>query len=342
MAELFQAGDVSIVCLDCAIGLQGEPPNKDEYVVDAPLENLSLLEHLGVGVVSLANNHSTDHGYAALAAGRAALAHRGILAVGAGASADEARAPVITDAGGLRIGILAFASSDPWVGALPASDGHGGVAELSEATAAIAALAPSVDVVIACVHWGKEYLPLPAPDIVHLGRSLIDAGARVVLGTHPHIIQPMERYRGGVICYSLGNLLFPSYPEQGLRFFGAGLQSIVVGIEVSAESASVRTLTVVSFDDTGQLARLPPDEAQGRLDELATQAVVLGTAQHERLWRQAVRRHEWQRLRRVLQDEVIAAGWRGGTTRLLRLGRKNLVSVGRSLKEILSTGKVRG
>jgi len=342
--ELFREGDVSIVSLDCAIGQVGEPPNPEEYVVDAPVENLDLLRHLGVGVVSLANNHSTDRGFAALGEGRGALACRGMQAVGAGENDDVAREPVIVATRGMRLGILAFASSDPWVGALPAHSGQGGVAQLTEADtmAAITDLAASVDAVIVCVHWGKEYIPLPAPEIVRLGRRLVDAGARVVLGTHPHIMQPLESYRDGVICYSLGNLLFPAYPEQGLRFAGHGLQSMVVSIELEPDSASVKAVTVVSFDEAGFLSCVPESEAQERLDELATQAAVLGTEQHERLWRQAVRRYELQRLRRIVQDEVIAAGWRGGSARLLRLGRKNLASVGHSLREILLTGSGRG
>jgi len=341
---LFREGDVSIVSLDCAIGHIGEPPNPDEYVVDAPVENLDLLRHLGVGVVSLANNHSTDRGVAALGEGRGARAGRGIQAVGAAENDDVAREPLIVAARGMRLGILAFASSDPWVGAVPAHSGQGGVAQLREedAVAAIASLAPIVDAVIVCVHWGKEYIPLPAPDIVRLGRCLIDAGARVVLGTHPHVMQPLENYRDGVICYSLGNLLFPAYPEQGLRFGGHGLQSMVVNIELDTESASVKAVTVVSFDEAGFLSRVPTAEAQERLDELTTQATILGTDQHEQLWRQAVRRHELQRLRRVLRDEVIAAGWLGGTARLLRLGRTNILSVGRSMREIIWTGKSRG
>jgi hypothetical protein len=339
--ELFRRGDVSIVSLDCAIGRVGEPPDPEEYVVDAPEENLDLLKHLGIGVVSLANNHSTDRGFEALGGARRALARRGLEAVGGGATYDEACQPLIVVANGMRLGILAFAATDPWVGALQATSGRGGVAPLVEAsaTAAIADMAPTVDAVIVCVHWGKEYMPLPPPEIVRLGRSLIDAGARVVLGTHPHVMQPLETYQGGVICYSLGNLLFPAYPEQGLDFSGDGLLSMVVAIEIGTETAFVKGTTVVSFDEAGFLSCVPAPAAQALLDDLTAKAPELGTVEHERLWRQAVRKHEMQRLRRVLREEVLAAGWRGGTARLLRLGRKNIVSVGRSLREILLTGK---
>jgi hypothetical protein len=96
---------------------------------------------------------------------------------------------------------------------------------------------------------------------------------------------------------------------------------------------------MVSFDEEGSLSVVPAAQAQATFDDLEEQAVSLGSDRHERAWRRAVRRHEMDRLRRVLREEVMAAGLRGGTRRLLSLGRKNLVSVGRSLREILLAGK---
>jgi poly-gamma-glutamate capsule biosynthesis protein CapA/YwtB (metallophosphatase superfamily) len=340
VVSLFARGDLSVVSLDCAIGEEGAPPHPEEYLVDGPARNLVLLEQLGVGVVSLANNHSTDRGFEALAAGRGELRRRGILAVGAGGDESAARAPAIVEIDDTRVGVLAFASSDPWVGALAATADVGGVARMTgEMTTAVADLALRTDAVVVCLHWGREYVPLPSPENVHLGRALIDAGARLVIGTHPHVVQPVEAYNGGVICYSLGNLLFPDYPEQGLRFSGSGLRSIVATIELQAETASVESLTMVSFDEEGFLSVVPAAQAQATFDDLAQQAASLGTGRHERAWRQAVRRHEMDRLRRILREEVLAAGLWGGTKRLMSLGRKNLVSVGRSLREILLVGK---
>ena len=341
VASLFRDGDLSVVSLDCAIGTEGEPPHRDEYIVDAPAANLHLLERLGVGVVSLANNHSTDRGRDSLARGRRDLAKLGILAAGAGADEETAHAPVVVDCGGIRTGLLAFASTDPWVGAIAADTNRGGVAPLVAETvlAAVTDLAAQVDAVVVCLHWGKEYIPIPPPDSVRLGRALIDAGALVVLGTHPHVVQPVESYHGGVICYSLGNLLFPSYPEQGLSFRGSGQQSLVATIRVESESATVESLTVVSFDEAGYLSVMAERESQGLLTELERHSSTLGTEAHAGQWHGAVRRHEMARLGRVLREEVLAAGWRGGTTRLLRLGRKNLLSVGRSVREILFAGK---
>jgi len=64
------------------------------------------------------------------------------------------------------------------------------------------------------VHWGSEFIHYPSPEQVKLGRQIIDSGAKVVLGHHPHIIQGIERYHGGVIAYSLGNFIFDMWQER--------------------------------------------------------------------------------------------------------------------------------
>lgn len=341
--ELFAEADLGIVSLDCAIGTEGAPPNPDEYIVDAPTDNLQGLVALGVTMVSLANNHSTDRGAAALLAGRRSLSEFGIRAVGAGDNQHTAAAAEIVQAKGLRVGVLAFASSDPWVGALPATADAAGVAGLQTATVldAVRALRPTVDAVIVCLHWGKEFIALPPPDSVAFARQLIDAGVCVVLGTHPHVMQPVEAYGRGVICYSLGNLLFPPYPGQGLRFDGAGLESLVVSIDIDGQGATVAGQTVVSFDDDGFVRPVSQQRSCQLLQGLEEARRLLGGPSHEQAWQRAVRQHELARLRRVFREEVVAAGWLGGSRRLLRLGRKNLVSVGRSLGEILWTGKAK-
>ena len=340
-SELFRGSDLCVVSLDCAIGTQGEPPDPEEYIIDAPEQNLPWLSELGVSLVSRANNHSTDRGVAALRGGCQTLSELGIASVGAGDDQPKAAAPVIMQVDGQRIGVLAFASSDAWVGALPATIDSGGVAELeqTQVLGAVEALLPQVDAVVVCLHWGKEYIPVPPPENVRFARALIDAGVAVVLGTHPHVMQPVEAYHGGVICYSLGNLLFPPYLEQGLRFSGDGLLSLVVGVTVNGRSATIDSRTVVCFDDDGYLSMVSAERNAQLLAVLDEGASLLGGAAHEPAWQSAVRRHELARLRRVFREEVVAAGWAGGSRRLLRLGRKNLLSIGRSLSEILWTGK---
>lgn len=341
VSERFAATDLSFLSFDCAIGRQGNPPNPQEYVVDCELEHLSALKTLGIDVVSLANNHSTDRGMAALVSGIDVLSRLGVASVGAGADLQAAASPLVIEAQGTQIGFLAFASTHPWVGALAATPTAGGVAALLEddAEKRVRELASQVDSVVVSLHWGKEYIPLPSPDQTALARRLVDAGAAVVLGHHPHVIQPVEEYAEGVICYSLGNFLFPDDPQQGLRFGDEQRQSLLVEIELTGPTARVAHVEPVTGDSDTGVTPLPAERAQQVVEEAATAAALLGGDEQEARWQDAVRRHEMARLRRVFREEVVAAGWRGGTARLLRLGRKNLLSVGRSLAEIVTAGR---
>ncbi len=66
----------------------------------------------------------------------------------------------------------------------------------------------SPDFIVFSFHWGNEYVTWPSPSQVELGHELIDKGVNIIIGHHPHVVQPIEKYHGGVIIYSLGNFLF--------------------------------------------------------------------------------------------------------------------------------------
>jgi poly-gamma-glutamate synthesis protein (capsule biosynthesis protein) len=105
------------------------------------------------------------------------------------------------------LGFLAFSARDNG-GFHYAGPGEPGVSPLDEELVLerIRLSAPQVDHLVVSLHWGIEYAPCPTPEQVALGRRMVEAGARVVAGHHPRILQGYERYRDGLICYSLGNL----------------------------------------------------------------------------------------------------------------------------------------
>ncbi|MBT3342801.1 MAG: CapA family protein [Gemmatimonadetes bacterium] len=341
VVELLQEADLRFLSLDCAIGRHGDPVYPDEYVIDCEQETLALLKQWGIDVVSLANNHSTDRGLESLLAGRGQLLDTGIAVVGAGSTAAEASSAAIVECQGLKIGWLAFASTHPWVGAYAATDDHAGIAELDEARVltAVESTRSQVDALIVSVHWGKEYICVPPPSSVRFARKLIDAGVRVVVGHHPHIIQPVESYGQGVICYSLGNFLFPDYPGQGLHFGGTASESLLVRVHVDKQRAVLRDTIAIGCDADGRLRSLPSQRQEQIMAAQAHMRPELGTHRGDRAWQRAVRQHEVARMQRVLRKEVLDAGFRDGTVRLLRLGRKNLWSLTRSLREILGGGQ---
>ena len=176
-----------------------------------PLDALDGLLFAGVDVVSLANNHIFDWGAAALCSTQRRLYEHGIGTVGAGCSYAEANAPYIhTFDDESRVGFLGYTSFYP-NGA--AGDTHPGISDYTPGNmqGRINALREEVDVVFVSMHWGEEYQSTSNAEQQRVGRMLIDAGADVVVGHHPHTIQEVEGYNGGWIFYSLGNFIFDQY-----------------------------------------------------------------------------------------------------------------------------------
>jgi poly-gamma-glutamate capsule biosynthesis protein CapA/YwtB (metallophosphatase superfamily) len=188
----------------------------------------------GVELVSLANNHLPDFGAKGVLDTVAALDALGIAHAGAGKDDEEANRPAIVVREGIRFAFLAY--NDP--GVVPerygASKDHPGTSFIDQgkAVAAIAAARKTADIVIVSMHYGWEYRKAN-PYQAAFAKAAIDAGAELVIGHHPHVIQRVERYKGKLILYSLGNFVFDqafSTPvKQGLSvkltFNKAGVQS---------------------------------------------------------------------------------------------------------------------
>ena len=208
--------DVALANLECPLTTRETPVPKQHAFRCVP-EVAGGLKTAGFRVLSLANNHSIDQGREALLETRRALEGAGLVAIGAGPDAGRARMPAILRAGPLTIAFLAYYAM-PIEGLAPLADAPA-PARLDEARLAeeVAAARRQADAVVVTVHWGVEHRTLPTATQERLGRALVDAGASLVLGHHPHVLQPIERYRDGVIAYSLGNLVFDQHqPERRL------------------------------------------------------------------------------------------------------------------------------
>jgi poly-gamma-glutamate synthesis protein (capsule biosynthesis protein) len=171
------------------------------------------LARAGFDVISLANNHVHNLGGGGAVESRTHLLAAGITPAGAGADIAQAFSPVVQRAGGLKIAFLAYTL---WHNARSPIGSDGVLAHINEGDllqrvpdairAARAVL--GADFVIVSVHWGIEFQPHPLPKQIEAAHLLVDAGADLVLGHHPHVLQEVERYHGGVIAYSLGNFVF--------------------------------------------------------------------------------------------------------------------------------------
>ena len=193
-------------------------PERKKYVFRSPPDKVApALARAGFNIVSLANNHSLDYGPRGLEDTRAALAKAGIQTVGAGRNEAEARAPVYRKADGATVAFLAYSLVFPekfWAG--PDTPGTAFGHERF-VRADVAAARRKADVVVVSFHWGQEGKTELRDYQALLAHAAIDSGATVVLGHHPHVLQGVERYRDGVIIYSLGNFAFGSYSNTATR-----------------------------------------------------------------------------------------------------------------------------
>jgi poly-gamma-glutamate synthesis protein (capsule biosynthesis protein) len=233
VSDLLRADDLTIGNLECAFATRGTRARK-QFAFCASPALLPGLRKSGIDAVSLANNHSLDYGRAALLETIRNLRRAGLRAAGAGASLYVAGRPVILRAGQQRVGFVAASRVLPSGGwrATPHRPGIFPAYDPEPLIAAIRAVRANVNAVVVYLHWGRERAIRPYAYQRTLARQCIDAGADVVVGAHPHVLQGFEYYRGRLIAYSLGNFVFTDQSNASamlrVTFRGGKLQKAAV------------------------------------------------------------------------------------------------------------------
>ncbi len=208
-----QRADIVAGNLEMPIGTTGErAPEKPFAFLGHPRTARAMAE-AGFSVVTLANNHMMDYGPVAFADTLKHLEAAGIAYCGAGNNLALARKPAIIEAKGQRFAFLGYSNTKPFsFHADEETPGTvRGLAKYFQPD--IAETSEYADVVIATFHWGAEYTDAPRDYQIDFAHRAIRSGAKVVFGHHPHILQGIEVYQGGIIAYSLGNFTFGSYNE---------------------------------------------------------------------------------------------------------------------------------
>ncbi|MXW26016.1 MAG: CapA family protein, partial [Dehalococcoidia bacterium] len=259
VASILVGVDIAVANLESAVGITGTPAPK-AYTFRAPPIAVEALALAGIDLVSLANNHSLDYGTESLAETQTLLARGGIRSVGAGPNRTVAHAPTRFEFDGLTIAFLAYVTVpvegsgfDPRV--WDATDETPGVAWLDTPTmtADIEAARDGADLVVVLLHFGIEWDLEPSEAQREQARAAIDAGATLVIGSHPHVLQPIEEYGGGLIAYSLGNFVFDG-------FWDPANDSVILLVELTAEGvARYETVPVTIIEGIPALA----EPAQG-------------------------------------------------------------------------------
>jgi poly-gamma-glutamate capsule biosynthesis protein CapA/YwtB (metallophosphatase superfamily) len=212
VATLFASADLAFANLESPFSDRGRQ-TETGMVFRAQPEMIAALNAAGIDIVSTANNHARDCGGYGIEFTLKLLARNRICAVGTGATHDEAHRGVIIPRKGVGFGFLGY-TFDQANGIRTDLDDRVAMMNVDEMTADVKRLLPLCDVVIVSMHAGSEYHPNPNPQQQLFARAAIDAGAALVIGHHPHVIQPVQAYKDGLIFYSLGNLVFDQFQRK--------------------------------------------------------------------------------------------------------------------------------
>jgi len=177
------------------------------------------LKQTGFSVLSLANNHTPNFGEKGLKDTFNFLKNAGIKYVGAGKDETEAYQPVYIEKKGIKFAFLAYNDSDVVPAYYEASSNRAGTAfmRINKMAEAVKEAKQKADLVIVSMHAGIEYSPSPNDSQIQFAHAAIDAGADLIIGHHPHVVQTMEKYKGKYIFYSLGNFVFDQPQSQETR-----------------------------------------------------------------------------------------------------------------------------
>jgi len=255
-AEL-KKGDLAVGNLEAPIARHGDEFTDKRFRFRAAPQSAGALRRAGFSVLTLANNHMMDFGAGALRETVRTLDGCGIRHTGAGETLADARRPVFirTEAG--TVAFLAYSLTFPEE--FYAAADHAGTAPgyAGQVREDIVKAKASADYVVVSFHWGSEGASLPHAYQIRAAHAAIDAGADVVLGHHPHVLQGIERYRKGIIFYSLGNFAFGSRSRTALR-------SVIARITLDD---GVRGVELVPLDVDNGRVRFQPRPLTGKKGE---------------------------------------------------------------------------
>lgn len=230
--DYLKASDITFANLEGPVSDTGTDL-KNLYSFRMEPQVLDVIRSAGFDVVSFANNHIGDWGRQAFEDSLNRITSAGISFVGAGKTKREAEQPIIKEIKGMKIGFIGFSDVGPKQ--MEASDATSGILLASDPrfTEIIKNAKKQVDVLVVSIHWGIEYQEHNVHQ-TELAHQAIDAGANLVVGHHPHVVQAIETYHNGLIAYSLGNFIFDQ------AFSKETMQGMALTVTFDAKDKSIR------------------------------------------------------------------------------------------------------
>ena len=241
--DILKQGDIVFANLESPLTASTHGLSKDKKIVlKGSPDAIEAIITGGFNLLSLSNNHMLDYYDTGLYDTVSLLEKNGIAHSGAGKNIEEAGKPALIEKNGYKIGLLSYTDmanyiyeGEPRI-SFAAGDNKAGVIprDYEAARQAIASLRGSVDLLVVSLHWGIEESFTIAPEQVDFARKLLDDGADMILGHHPHQFQGIEIYKGKPILYSMGNFMFDQNDPENMETFiiemhyeGKNLKSLV-------------------------------------------------------------------------------------------------------------------
>lgn len=237
--------DLRFMNLETVLTGEKEPVAQKWIHIRTEPSAVRFLQEAGIDVVNVAHNHILDYGAKGFNDTLDCLIKAGISPIGAGRFPDSTVQPAIFYRNGLKVAFVGFFTypiSKPGEECLIAD-----IDDPDKTFQFVRDLGASCDVLVVSLHWGDEHVIHPSPEQIEFAHGLIDSGAHLVLGHHSHCVQGLERYKKGLIAYSLGNFNFWQ-PDVDTRWFNR--LSIILRVRLTRFGVSDYELTPVWIDES--------------------------------------------------------------------------------------------
>lgn len=254
VADVFAAADIVFGNLESPLRRRAQRPNDIADAVFVGRTSVaSELARLGFNALNIANNHILQHGEDAFHETVSSLIENGISPIGLVDDGDGYCKPVRFETAGKVVCVLGYSDVDEVYGRQPTPYAQFDPTRVADD---IRKARTWADHVAVSLHFGTEGIALPTSDAIRKARWLIDHGADTVLGHHPHVFQPVEKYRNGLIIYSMGNFIFDLFWRRDY------IESAVARVAIGADGAIDSTLVPVQLNRRRALRKLAPAAAR--------------------------------------------------------------------------------
>lgn len=264
-------GDIAVGNLETPIALNGTEFKNKKFRFKTDPRAATALKRAGFSILTLANNHMLDFGDDGLRETIYNLDHQGIQHSGAGETLAMARREALVNCNGGKIAFLAYSLTYPeefYAGNKRAGTAPGFQPYYQEDIARARTVA---DYVVVSFHWGMEKAVMPKSYQVAAAHRAVDAGADLVLGHHPHVLQGIEHYKGSVIFYSLGNYAFGSLSSSDRSVIAR------VTLDNGVKEVELIPLNVLNSEVRFQPRLLTGKKGQEVINRLNTMSKEMGT-----------------------------------------------------------------